>query len=249
MDVAGNFAEAVITVISSVETAHDGREGLCGTDVRESFLAFDVLLATLEGEAESRFTVDIFRNTNEATRHKAFVLFVRSEISGGRTTEIEWHTEALGRTESDVGTEFSRRGEEYETHDVGGNGYFGTCCMSFFNKSTIVGNSTVCIRILKNSTEYRSREIEFVEVTIYKFYALWHTASGKHIFCLTEYFVVNKEFVDACFLLVAATEGVHHSHSLCSGSSLVKKRAVGKFKTCKVGNHCLEIEKSLKTSL
>ena len=155
MDVAGNFTEAVITVISSVETAHDGREGLCGTDVRESFLAFDVLLATLEGEAESRFTVDIFRNTNEATRHKAFVLFVRSEISGGRTTEIEWHTEALGRTEGDVGTEFSRRGEEYETHDVGSYSYFCSGCMSFLYKSTIVGYCAFCIRILKYSTENR----------------------------------------------------------------------------------------------
>ena len=102
----GYLTNTLGTVIYAVHTCHHSRQGFCGTDIRCCFLAFDMLLACLQSKAESRFLVGVFAQTDDTTRHIAFVLLASSHISCGWTTKAHWQTEALCCTAHNICVEW-----------------------------------------------------------------------------------------------------------------------------------------------
>ena len=178
-----------------------------------------------------------------------FIFFSSSKVCSRWTTEIQWHTETLSSTESDISTPFARSSQKHEAHDVGSNSYFRTIFVATSSEIAIVADTTIRCRILKNSTKYRSREIERSIIANKEVHALWEATSFQYVESLRENVAVNEKSIYTSFLLVARTERHHHSHSFGSSSCFVEKRAVSQRKSSEVSHHCLEIQQSLETTL
>ena len=98
----GYLANAFRTVINAVETCHHSAESLSGTDVRCSFLAFDVLFAGLQSETVCGVVVGIFAQTDYTSGHIALELVAGSHITCGRTAEAHRKAETLCRSAHNI---------------------------------------------------------------------------------------------------------------------------------------------------
>ena len=98
-------------MINGIHRGHDGEQDLRRADVTRRLVAPDVLLARLQREAISGPPVGIVRNADESSRHVAFVLIARREISRVRSAEAKRNAETLRAADGDIGAEFARRFE------------------------------------------------------------------------------------------------------------------------------------------
>ena len=107
-----------------------------------------MLFACLQSQAVSRVSIGIFGNADDTSGDGTLVFVFRGEECSGRTTVEHRDTEALAATEYDIRSPFSRRGEQGEAQNVGGNGHFATGSMCIFHKSAVVFYIAVAIRVL-----------------------------------------------------------------------------------------------------
>jgi hypothetical protein len=77
-----------------------------------------VLLASLKSHTKSTLTTRILGNTDNASGHEALELVLAGEEGGVRTTVTHRDTEALSRTDDDIGTEFTRSLQQGERKQV-----------------------------------------------------------------------------------------------------------------------------------
>ena len=102
VDMFCNLADAFRTVIDCVEARHHRAQRLSRTDVRRGLLAFDMLLARLQGQTVRRLVVRVFAQTDDTSRHVALELVLSGHITRRRTAETHRQTETLGRAADDV---------------------------------------------------------------------------------------------------------------------------------------------------
>ena len=120
-DALGDLADALRPVIDREHAGDDGEQHLRGADVAGRLLAADVLLARLHGHAQRRVPGGVDRDADDAAGHGALVLVAGGEKGRMRAAIAHGHAEALRRADGDVGAEFSRRREERQRQEVGGD--------------------------------------------------------------------------------------------------------------------------------
>src|SRR5216683_1972870 len=86
-------AQAARAVINRIHGRDDGEKDLGRANVARGFVAPDVLLARLQGEAIGGSAFDVMGNANQTTGHVSFVLIAGRKISGVRSAKAERNTE------------------------------------------------------------------------------------------------------------------------------------------------------------
>jgi hypothetical protein len=143
-------------VVNGVEGSHVGEEGLGSANVGGGLLTTNVLLTGLEGKTVGRVALGVLGDTDETTGHPALVLVLAGKESGVGTTVAEWDTEALGVSESNVGTPLAGGSEHGQGHEVGGSDDLTAISMDLVSKTLVVGDVSAGIRVL---LVFRGREI------------------------------------------------------------------------------------------
>ena len=251
MDTLGYLTNTLCAVINAIHTCHHSRERLCGTDVGCRFLAFDMLLTCLERQAECWFLVGVLAESNDTTRHIAFVLLAGSHIASGRTTKAHRQAKALRRTAHDVCVQ---RFEQCQCHEVSNHGHLQASSMAVVDKSSIILYRTICIRTLHNSTEEWSMLCEPIAghariIHHHEFYVLTLRTRLHNVQGVGKYLLVHQHFLHTGFDHIAGAEIAHHGHSFCSSCRLIKQRAVGEWQTRQVANHSLIHKECLQATL
>ena len=149
----GDGREPVGAVVDRIHRRDDGKQHLCGADVRGRLLAPDVLLARLQGEPVRRLAVGVYGHADQAPRKVALELVPRGEKRGVRAAEAHRHAEALGRTDNYIRAPFTRWGEQRQREQVGGHQHQRTARVQCFDERTIVAHIATGARILQHRGE------------------------------------------------------------------------------------------------
>ena len=126
---AGDRPEAVGAVVHRVHGGENGREHLRGADVGRRLVPPDVLLADLQRQPVGGPPFDVDRHPDEPTGQAALEPGPDGHETGMGTAEAEWDTEALARSDHDVGAPLTGRGQEGERQEVGGHGHQAAPCV------------------------------------------------------------------------------------------------------------------------
>ena len=153
MNVFGDLAESLGPVIDGVHRGDHGQQDLGGADVARRLLSADVLLAGLEGETIGWLSISVARDADEASRQAALELIADGQIPRMGTTIAHRNSKALGRTNSHVGSEFTRGREQDERQRVGGHNGKASRGMNRRDGRGRVGNRSIGGWILEDSSE------------------------------------------------------------------------------------------------
>jgi hypothetical protein len=140
-------------VVNGIHRGHHSEEHLGRADVARRFVAADVLLAGLEREAIRRVAVRVFGNADEPARHEPLVGVASGHEGSVRSAEAERHTEALGISHGDVGTELTRRSEEGQREEVGRDDGERAGSVRFLHDGRVVAHCSRGVRILEEHGE------------------------------------------------------------------------------------------------
>ena len=120
---AGDPGQPVGAVVAGVHRGHHRQQHLRGADVAGRLVAADVLLAGLQRQPVGGRAVGVDGNTDQPAGQLAGVLGVHRQVSGVRTAESHWHTEALSVAERHVGADLPRRRDQRQRQQVGADGH------------------------------------------------------------------------------------------------------------------------------
>ncbi|GBF28525.1 hypothetical protein MnTg03_00084 [bacterium MnTg03] len=104
----GDTANFIGAMIDRVHARHNCEQGLGGTDITGRLFAANVLLASLQGQAQCGLTTAVDRNTYQASRHRAFERFARGHVGSMRAAITQWYAKTLRSANHDIGIEFPR---------------------------------------------------------------------------------------------------------------------------------------------
>src|SRR5450830_102111 len=107
VDALGNLDQAFWTVIHRVHAGDVGQQDLGGADVAGGFLAADMLLAGLHGQAQGRLAETVHRDADQTAGHVALERITGREVGRVRATEAQRNAEALGTADGHVGVELA----------------------------------------------------------------------------------------------------------------------------------------------
>src|SRR5436309_892913 len=105
MNALGNRAQSFGAVINRIHRRNDGEENLCRADVARCFVAADVLLARLQGEAICGSTSSVMRHAHQSAGHVTFEFVARGEVSRVWSATSQRHAKTLRVTDRNVGAE------------------------------------------------------------------------------------------------------------------------------------------------
>ncbi|MNS94487.1 hypothetical protein D3C72_1287070 [compost metagenome] len=91
-----NALEPFGAMVDRVETGDIGQQHLSGANVRVSLLAANMLLAGLQGHAQSDIAACIFRYADDPPRNRPLVLVATGKKRRVRPAVTHWHAETLG---------------------------------------------------------------------------------------------------------------------------------------------------------
>ena len=148
-DAPRNLPQALRPVIDGIHRRHDGQQRLRRADVAGGFLAADVLLARLQGQAQGRPAVRVLGNADDAARDLALVRFACGEKRRVRPAVTQRHTEALGVADGDVGAELARREQQRQTEQISRDRDERIGGVDFLDERAVIVNRTVRGRILE----------------------------------------------------------------------------------------------------
>ena len=157
MNAFGDGAQAARSMINRIHRGDDGEQNLRGADITGRFVAADVLLAGLQGEAIAGPAVGIVRNADETSRHVAFVFIARRKISGVRSAKAERNAETLRAADGDIGAEFARRFQQRERKNIGRDDDERAGIVRLPNEFSVIENRAVGCRILHERAENSAR--------------------------------------------------------------------------------------------
>lgn len=208
-----------------------------------------MLLAGLQRHAVAQLAVFVFRPADDASRHIALVLVAGGKV-GCRRPSIEHRcAQSLRGSEDDVGSPFSRRGEQGEAQYVGCNGHFAVGCMGLFHEGVIIFHVAGGVGVLQYAGKDVRCEFHFMVFARTQLNALGNGAGSHYCQCLREDGFVYKHHVGARFLHVARAQGVHHRHSFGCGSRFVQQGAVGKGHAGEVAYGSLKVHQGFQAPL
>ena len=102
----------------------------------------------------------------------------------------------MGSSEYDIGSPFSRRGEQGKAEDIGGDGYLAVCRMCLLHKVAVVFHISACVGVLQYAGEYVGSEFGFLIFSCAYLYALRNGTRSHHRQCLRENILVHEH--DVC---------------------------------------------------
>src|SRR5437879_3841725 len=129
-------------------------------DVAGSFFAANVLLAGLEGEAQSRLSTGIFRNTHDASRHMPLESVPGCKKSSMRTAVPERDSKSLSAADRNIGAELTWRTQKCQAQQIRRDGHQCASFVGGFYESRVVMNFTPGIRVLHQCAEYLVIKLE-----------------------------------------------------------------------------------------
>ena len=243
MDTVGNAFHAFRTVVNGIHTGQVRQQCLCGTNIGCRFFAADVLLACGQGHAQGRFARCVFGYADDTPRGRTFELIFKREISSVRTTEAHRHTEALGIAQGNICTQFSRRLQQNQAHDVGGNGH--NCAFGFQTADNVL--QVLHVAVFTNVLKQRAEVFAFIrlgKIADHQFKAEIFGAGFHHVQSLRIHARIHKETLRFHF-----AHAVRHCHRFSGGSRLVQQRCACHRKTGQIDTHLLEVQQSFQTTL
>ena len=249
MDMLGNATQTLRTVINCIETNHRSHQCRCGTDVRRSALALDVLLAHLQSHTQSLVAQTIDTHADDATGHIALKLLTCSHITCARTTESHRSTHTLRTTHGDVGTPLSGSLQQYECQQIAHSRNQSAGLVSLSCEAFIIAHLTVSSRILNDSTELTTRELILCKIVADDLDTERLATSQQYVHRLREELLVNEQRIATLLHSLARTQSEHHQHRLSRCCCLVQKRAVADLHTSERDDCSLVVEQSLQTTL
>ena len=102
-------AQALRPVIDRIHAGHDREQHLRGTNIRGGFLATDVLLASLQRQAQRRFALRIDGHADQPARHLALEFVAHRHVAGVRAAKAHRYAETLGVAHGHIGAPYSGR--------------------------------------------------------------------------------------------------------------------------------------------
>ncbi|CAI6084484.1 unnamed protein product [Clonostachys chloroleuca] len=250
-NILGNGLETLGAVVDGIEGAHVGQQSLGGADVAGGLLTANVLLASLQSEAQGRVAQSILGNTDDTSRNLALVLLGAGEESSVGASISQRNTKSLGAAEGNVGAELAGRLELSEGQEIRGDANETLALVDKVREALVVENTTTGVGVLEKNTNEALAGLlhEFVivgeDVTDDELNAESLRSGLENLKSLGVAVLGHNEG------LASALGGVgkSHGHGLGSGSSLIKDGGVGDLKASQVGDHGLEVEQGLETAL
>ena len=82
-----------------------------------------MLLTSLKGEPVCGLAASIDRSTYQSTWQRSLVLVRRRHERGMRTTKAQRYAKSLRVTDSDVGSQYTRRSKQHQRQKIGGHNH------------------------------------------------------------------------------------------------------------------------------
>ncbi len=243
MDALGDALEALRAVIDRIEASDVGQQHLRGADVGVGLLATDMLLAGLQRHAQRGVAAGVLGHADDASRHAALELVAAGEIGRVRAAVAHRHTEALGRAEHHVGTQFARRGQQQQAEQVGRHAGQRLLGVQLLDGRTQVANLAMGIRVLQQRAEHLVSG-QVVQRADQQFEAERFGAGLHHRKRLRMAILVNEETVA---LALGHAPGQGHGLGCCG--RLIEQRGVGQIKTGEVDDHLLIVQQRFQPTL
>ena len=244
MHITGDGGKPFGAVIDRVHRGDDRQQHLRRADVRGRFLAANMLLTGLQGQTIGRLAAGIDGNTDEAARNRTFIGIADGHIGGMRTAVAHRNTEALGRSDSHVGTEFARGGQQCQRQRIGGHDAERSGSFQTGDGRTEITDFTIGSRILENGAEHIGRFQIGVRIADDQLPAERLGTGAQHSDGLRVAVFINEEFTGFRF-----RNTLGDRHSLGSRGTFVQQRGVGNIQAGQFADHGLEVQQRLETTL
>ena len=234
-------AQAIRPVIDRIHRGHDREKNLGRADVAGGLFATDVLLARLERETQGGISGGILGDADKPSGHPAFVLVPGGEERGMGAAESGRDAEALGRTDDDIRAEFTRRRDDREREQVGGDNRESAGLVRAGDESSEIADRAIGGRVLEERAEDRflragfGRADENPDPERFRAGAEQGDRLGMTV-------VGDKK-------RVAALDVVAESHGLGRGGGLVEQGGIGNLHAREVADHRLKVEQRLQPAL
>ena len=249
IDLHGFVLQTICTVPHAVEACHDGGQSAGGADVGGCALAFDVLLAGLQGHTHGAVALCIDGDTDDTAGHLAQELLAASVEASGRATIAHRDTETLGGTDHTVSAPLARRREQCQSQQVSSHAHEDVLGVRFLNPSVEVVDAAPIVRVLDHRTEEGLVEFHLVGFANHKLDAVRRSVGLHHTDGVRENAFSHKVFHHVVFLLLAAAAAEEHQHHLTSSGGVVQHGSVGQRHGSQAADHRLVVQQSLDTAL
>ena len=236
MNAVGNAFHAFRAVVNGIHTGQVRQQCLRGTNIGRGFFAADMLLTGRQRHAQRGFARCVFGYADDAARGGAFELVFKGEISGVRPAEAHRYAEALGVAQSNICTQFSRRLQQNQAHDVGGNGHDCAFCFQTVDNVLQVLHITVFTDVLEQRAEVFAL-VGLGKIADHQFKTEIFGAGFHHVQSLRINALVHKETLG--FHLAHA---VRHRHRFGGGGRFVQQRRARHREAGQIDAHLLEVQ-------
>ena len=208
-----------------------------------AFLAANMLFAGLQRHAVGGVAARILGNADDTARHRADEGFAGGKEGSVRAAKAHRDAEALAGAERDVGAHGTRRLEQDQGHQVGGDCHGGTLGLEAGDDVGQVADFAVVVRVLEQGAEKLLVFCRF-DTGNDQFEAKVGGTGLDDVDGLREAGGIDQETVG--FRLGDATR---HGHGFGSGGRFVEQRGVGDFQAGQVDHHLLEIHQRFQAAL
>ncbi len=244
----GDRPQPLGPVVDGVHTGHDGEQHLGRADVAGGLLPADVLLPGLQCQPVGLVAVRVDGDTDEAAGQAAGELLAHGHEAGVRSAEAHRDAEALRGAHGDVRAQLAGRGEQRQGQQVGGDGHDRAQPVRLLDDGPEVAYGAGGARVLEQHAEDAAfgdlRRDAVGEVGDDDLDTGRLGAGLDHGDGLRQGVGVDQE--DAALHL---SDPPCQSHGLGRGRALVEQRGTRGRQPGEVGDHRLEVQQGLETSL
>lgn len=250
VDLLGDLAKSLGTVVDGVHGGNVGEESLGRADVARRLLATNVLLARLEGETVRRSSLGVLGQSDQASRHPALERVGAGEEGSVGSSVCHRDSETSAVSERHVSSPLSGRSEDRAGEEVGGAGDESTELVGAIRDRLPVGNLSSQVGVLEEDSD---------EVLL---------LSGVSALCEELLDVADDDLdsegsgaglndgeglgedasVDEEGVLGAPELSVGHDHRFSGGGAFVEERGVGDVEAGEGGGETLEVDEGLEAT-
>ena len=229
-----------------IESGDDSQQHLRGADIRRRFFAANMLLAGLQRQPHRRCPGGIDAHADQTARHRTLEGVAGGEERCMRPAKAHRHAETLSGADHHIRPHLTRRGEECQAEQIGGDDGNRAHGMSGVNLSAQIADFAGGAGILQHHGERRCG-LERLDIPSGEFgqrVRLRPCAGGEHGAGLRMQVAGHRN--RGRFRL---RDAVRQRHRLSSGSGFVEQRGVGNRHGGQFADHRLEIHQRLQPPL
>ena len=249
VDLDSFVLQSLGTMPHAVEAGHDGGEGAGGTDVGGCALAFDVLLAGLQGHTDGAVALCIDCDADDTAGHLAQEALAASVEAGGGASVAHRDTETLGGADHAISTPLARRREQRQSVQIGGHAHEDVLGVRFLNPRAIIVDAAPVVRILDHRTKEGLVKFHLVGFADHELDAVRGSVGLHHTDRVREHAFCHEIFHHVVLLLLAAAAAEEHQHHLARGGGVIQHGSVGQRHGGQAADHRLVVQQGLDTAL